>query len=266
MRVLNSRTLKFDSGIFKYGEHEYAIVSHRWRDEEVDYQEMLESIRSPKTEQKNGYEKIKRACKQAVKDKLEYLWIDTCCIDKSSSAELSESINSMYAWYRAASVCYAYLDDVPDYVYAYADPDFDKSAWFTRGWTLQELLAPEKLKFFSKGWREIGRKSSLYNQLSKITGIDIDVLTGSTSVLSVSIAQRMSWASKRKTTRVEDQAYCLMGMFNVNMPMLYGEGEKAFIRLQEEIMADSDDESIFAWRDPNADPEDLYGLLAKTGS
>ncbi|KAF2137759.1 uncharacterized protein K452DRAFT_235426, partial [Aplosporella prunicola CBS 121167] len=261
MRVLNSRTLEFDDGTFKYGEHDYAIVSHRWVDQEVNYQEMLSP--TPETKQKKGYQKIERACQQAVDDKLEYLWIDTCCIDKSSSAELSEAINSMYIWYLESAICYAYLDDVSDGIDAHTDPEFAASKWFTRGWTLQELVAPGTLVFYSEHWHEVGRKSTLSQPLSRITGISVNVLTGAKSVLSMSIAQRMSWASKRETARPEDRAYSLMGLFHVNMPMLYGEGgEKAFVRLQEEIMADSDDESIFAWTNGNAHANDLYGLLA----
>ena len=163
---------------------------------------------------------------------------DLCCIDKTSSAELSEAINSMYRWYQESGVCYAYLADVPPNA-------FSKSRWFTRGWTLQELIAPSTVIFLDQKWQEIGTKSSLQRVISEITGIPTDILLGG-DLEDASIAQRMSWASKRETTRVEDAAYCLMGIFSIHMPMLYGEGERAFIRLQEEIMRVSDDHSLFA--------------------
>ncbi|EON68800.1 hypothetical protein W97_08058 [Coniosporium apollinis CBS 100218] len=216
-------------------------------------------------ENKAGYKKIRYACAQAVRHGFHYTWIDTCCIDKSSSAELSEAINSMYSWYRQAEVCYAYLADVPANVDTKTmDSAFAKSRWFTRGWTLQELIGPSSLIFFSNDWIELGLKWDLQDILSKITGIDADILTGMKDIETASVAKRMSWASDRATTRVEDIAYCLMGLFSVNMPMLYGEGDKAFIRLQEEIMKHSDDQSLFAWTDPTAPPYSWHGLLAKS--
>lgn len=194
----------------------------------------------------------------------EFSRTDTCCIDKNSSAELSESINSMYRWYQRAERCYAYLADVP------SDEDprienscFMRSRWFTRGWTLQELIAPLDLVIFARDWRVIGTKLSLQGTIAAITGIDKAVLVDG-NLRRMSIARKMSWASKRETTRVEDIAYCLMGLFNINMPMLYGEGEKAFIRLQEEIIKDSDDHSIFAWKDSMALSESSSGLLARS--
>lgn len=164
----------------------------------------------------------------------------SCCIDKSSTAELSEAINSMFRWYRTAAICYAYLSDVSHLT------DLEQSRWFTRGWTLQELLAPKDVRFYSSHWKLLGSKLQMSDRLWEKTGIEPEVL--STGVFDhVSIAMRMSWAAGRKTTRVEDAAYCLMGMFDVNMPLLYGEGKKSFLRLQEEIMKVSDDHSLFAW-------------------
>jgi hypothetical protein len=174
-------------------------------------------------------------------------WIDTCCIDKTSSAELTEAINSMFNWYRDAQICYAYLQDVEnDEDPSHPSSTFSRSRWFTRGWTLQELIAPPKLLFLSKDWREIGSRSDLVDVIADITSID-KFLFEYGILGRYSTAQRMSWASRRKTTRVEDQAYCLLGLFGVNMPLLYGEGQRAFVRLQEEIMKHSDDHSIFAW-------------------
>jgi hypothetical protein len=172
----------------------------------------------------------------------------------------------MYPWYQKSEVCYAYLADVPSDWELNSDSDsnqrqidaskFRKSSWFTRGWTLQELLAPEMLVFFDNQWREIGTSSSLSSLVEDITGFfhlhDIS---------SASVAQKMCWASKRETTRPEDRAYSLLGLFNVNMPPLYGEGEdQAFLRLQLEIIKISDDDSIFAWTMQH----DIGGLLANS--
>ncbi|KAI8173680.1 Vegetative incompatibility protein HET-E-1 [Colletotrichum sp. SAR 10_86] len=179
--------------------------------------------------------------------------------------KLSEAINSMFDWYDKAEVCYAYLSGVSSTVdTSKTDGDFAGCRWFTRGWTLQELLAPDDLIFFSDDWVKIGEKLTLSRPLSVITGIEEDILKGTKPIESASIAKRMSWASHRITTRPEDVAYCLMGLFGVNMPMLYGEGDKAFLRLQEEIMKQSDDQSLFAWVDLSASTETYHGLLAKS--
>ena len=169
-------------------------------------------------------------------------------IDKRSSAELSEAINSMYTWYANAEVCYAYLSDVSESAAIDgAGSECARSRWFTRGWTLQELIAPRSMVFYSANWTKIGEKSnSISPLLSTTTGIDADILTGDRELETASVAKRMSWAARRTTTRTEDLAYSLMGIFSVNMPMLYGEGAKAFISLQEEIMKASDDETLFA--------------------
>ncbi|KAI9657952.1 MAG: hypothetical protein M1821_002609 [Bathelium mastoideum] len=191
--------------------------------------------------------------------------IDTCCIDKRSSAELSEAINSMYTWYQKAKICYVYLEDVfPDVNIMSNNNEFIHTRWATRGWTLQELLAPSDLVFYSANWAEIGRKDTPSPVLSTITGIDEDVLTGKKALEMTSIAKRMSWAARRNVTRPEDIAYCLMGIFSVNMPMLYGEGgTQAFLRLQEEIMKRSDDHSLFAWTDNGLSSAAYHGLLAE---
>ncbi|KAH8803578.1 heterokaryon incompatibility protein-domain-containing protein, partial [Xylogone sp. PMI_703] len=215
----------------------YAILSHTWGEKEVT----LEDIKRGNAKDNAGYVKVQGACNKAATDGYEYIWIDTCCIDKASSAELSEAINSMYRWYEEAEVCYAHLADVP------SKAKFAESRWFTRGWTLQELIAPSTLKFVNEQWKEIGTKSSLGLELSQITGVPVGILLGKDDLESASIAQRMSWASKRETTRDEDIAYCLMGIFGIHMPLIYGEGQRAFIRLQEEIMKVSDDHSLFAW-------------------
>lgn len=181
-------------------------------------------------------------------DGLRYAWIDTCCIDKSSSAELSEAINSMYQWYSQAAFCYVYLEDL--FPNESDEAGLSKCRWITRGWTLQELLAPKsarRVRFYDMTWNYRGSKVDFVDILSTCTGIQVPVLSGRVKTAECSIAERMSWASKRTTTRVEDTAYCLLGIFNVNMPLLYGEGMKAFRRLQEEIIKRNNDLTIFAW-------------------
>ncbi|KAL2157134.1 hypothetical protein VTH06DRAFT_6422 [Thermothelomyces fergusii] len=202
-------------------------------------------------EQKAGFSKIDYACRQASKDGYRYVWVDTCCIDKKNSNEVTEAINSMFGWYQRAAVCYAYLEDVhfDDFTEGYRTWKdlFHSSRWFTRGWTLQELLAPKKVVFYARGWRLLGTKSSLVKHIVKATGIDEVVLIDPKLIYNASVAKRMSWAANRNTTRIEDQAYSLLGIFGVNMAVIYGEGTKAFLRLQEEIIKRSDDHSIFAW-------------------
>ena len=192
--------------------------------------------------------KIREACAIARANGFRYIWIDSCCIDKSSSSELSEVINSMYSWYARAIVCYAYLADVPaDEDHAKDHSCFRESRWFTRGWTLQELIAPLHVEFLAQDWTVIGTKHALVDLVQSVTKIDYKALLHLEPLDRFSVAQRLSWASTRKTTRVEDQAYSLLGIFDINMPTLYGEGERAFRRLQEAIMQRIPDQSLFAW-------------------
>jgi hypothetical protein len=183
---------------------------------------------------------IRKSLDLKVISRVSKITVFSCCIDKTSSAELSEAINSMFRWYRAATICYAYLSDVDEL------PFLNRSKWFTRGWTLHELLAPEDVLFYSSNWTLLGSKLKSSDELSRITNINTDVLTTG-RFHHINIAVRLSWAAKRQTTRVEDMAYCLMGIVGVNMPLLYGEGKRSFIRLQEEILKVSDDYSIFGW-------------------
>ncbi|KAF4631600.1 hypothetical protein G7Y89_g6537 [Cudoniella acicularis] len=251
MRLLHSRTLELQE-FFENATPSYAILSHTWSLGEVTYQDM----QGNNAKEKAGFIKIQNCCEQASRDGFDFVWVDTCCIDKTSSAELSEAINSMYTWYKNAKACYAYLADVPpsglwDVADSVNFAHFAASRWFTRGWTLQELIAPPGVEFFAQDWTRIGTKDYLSHVISRITGIDEATLKGR-SVKEVSVAKRMSWASKRVTTRIEDIAYCLIGIFGINLPLLYGEGERAFIRLQEEIMRSSDDQSLFAWEDKSS--------------
>ena len=243
MRLLDTKTLELED--FR-GEPppRYAILSHTWGDDEVVYEDMRSPI-APAIESKAGWAKITGACATARRDDHPYIWIDTCCIDKSSSAELTEAINSMYKWYEKAAVCYAYLEDMQPT--RGRTPSLAKCRWFTRGWTLQELLAPKVVELFAANWSLIGKKTDMLKEISLVTGIEEKFLLGSSPLSSASIAKRMSWASERETSREEDTAYSLLGIFGVNMPLLYGEGDKAFRRLQEEIMKTSHDQSLFAW-------------------
>ena len=331
----------------------YAILSHTWNeDEEVTYEELV----AGRGKTKAGYAKIRSCGARADEDRIQYLWVDTCCIDKSSSAELSESLNSMYSWYQKAQVCYAYLDDwksdsdwvdlvsleqaeesidgaededyesqkqdsdegdqisskgysdieeefetKPWRLHEHSLPQADTIAqketsssevgseprlqsfvsdidqtpkaqslkWFTRGWTLQELIAPYEVKFYNRHWDFKGAKSDLVvvEQLSRITGIPSDVLgkKDERALRRTCLGQRMSWAASRQTSREEDIAYCLLGIFDVHMPMLYGEGRNAFLRLQEEILKHSTDLSIFGWTDTSQDhfKQEYRGLLSR---
>jgi hypothetical protein len=241
---------------------DYAILSHTWGTdtEEVTYRDMIEGTGKNKV----GYEKIWFCGEQARRGGFDYIWIDTCCIDKTNNIELSEAINSMFRCYQEAKVCFAYLADVPSGEDpAVLDSSFSKSRWFTRGWTLQELIAPPIVVFFAKNWERIGDKKGLQSAISRITSIPTKFLLGVDNIDRASIAQRMSWASGRQTTKMEDIAYCLLGIFGMHMPLLYGEGMNAFLRLQEEIIKASDDQSIFAWRSRESPSNNVTcGLLA----
>ena len=274
MRLINVKTFLERESLFREGKRvdrrakvldfgddeatKYAILSHRWVEQEVDYEEMVELAKMDREErdeirQRSGYQKILQCCEQAQKDGYERLWVDTCCIDKRSSAELSEVINSMYRWYENAKVCYAYLHDIrgsslptkKDYLRYPGCNGWPE--WFSRGWTLQELIAPSNVQFLNKNWQIIGDKRTLAPTLVDITGVPEHILIHGLCGNRPCVAQIISWAAHRTTTRVEDRAYSLMGLLDVNMPMLYGEGKKAFHRLQLEIIRASNDQSIFAW-------------------
>ncbi|KAK5652093.1 hypothetical protein OQA88_10871 [Cercophora sp. LCS_1] len=243
MRLLNVKTRKLEL-FFGDNVPPYAILSHRWGDKELSFQD----IQSHRYRLPRSWPTKLEGCRQQAKaDGLQYMWVDTCCIDKSSSSELEEAINSMFAWYRSAAVCYAYLPDVPPGDVPHApDSHFRASAWFTRGWTLQELLAPSRLVFYNARWACMGTKSEMSLVIENITGISRAVLLGIKDVHQASVAQRLSWAANRVTTRREDAAYCLLGILGVTMPMIYGEGDRAFLRLQDEILRSSPDQSILA--------------------
>jgi hypothetical protein len=242
MRLLQ----RLSSGDFKLASFDdenpppYAILSHTWTEgQEVTYNELVAGTGKEKT----GYDKIRFCAGQVAVDGLQYFWVDTCCIDKSTSHELSTAINSMFRWYQRASKCYVYLSNVvvPEEV---ADAEafrirwveaFRRSRWFTRGWTLQELLAPPCVEFFSKEGKRLGSRISLEQEIHEITKIPIKALRGQ-SLAEFSVEERMSWAAQRTTTLKEDTVYCLLGIFEVFLPLIYGEGEAyASLRLREEI-------------------------------
>lgn len=223
----------------------YAILSHTWGADEVTFKDISNNT----GKKKNGYKKIRFCGIQAAKDGLQYIWVDNCCIDKSSSAELAEAINSMFRWYRAAARCYVYLSDVSKGGHkSLWNEAFEMSRWFT-GWTLQELIAPASVEFFSTEMLRLGDKNSLELQIHKVTGIPTQALRGS-SLSDFTVAERMSWARKRETIRKEDEAYCLLGIFGVHIPLIYGEREGAFERLVEAIDKRSNGKffTLIPWR------------------
>ncbi|KAF1829424.1 HET-domain-containing protein [Decorospora gaudefroyi] len=245
MRLLNVHTRQLEE-FFGEGIPLYAILSHTWGAEE-----------------KQGYAKIDGCCRQAARHGLRYVWIDTCCIDKMSSAELSEAINSMFRWYEAANLCYDYLEDVASGLDAFGPRSkFQTSRWFTRGWTLQELLAPRRVLFFASDWTPIfdstvaGSLEGLQGGQGPMRSKQPQLLSGIAGIPE-SVLQRHKETIFRfssvqiflggVTTRIEDMAYCLLGILGVNMPLLYGEGDRAFVRLQEVILSSSDDISVLAW-------------------
>ncbi|KAH6623451.1 heterokaryon incompatibility protein-domain-containing protein [Chaetomium tenue] len=290
MRLLNTSTLRLESFFDPYVPR-YAILSHTWEDEEVLFEDIRDA-REPLPVHKKGFTKVQGSCRQARQDGFGYIWIDSCCIDKSSSAELSEAINSMFQWYHKSRRRYAYLVDI-NAPAGERSVSFRQSRWFTRGWTLQELIAPRDVRFYDHNWSFLGiRQTSgdnpgtledMADEISNATTIPVNLLrwyrsspwhsdsdSDDSAVLDAShppappteeevtsqltkalrvfsVAQKMSWAAKRRTTRLEDEAYCLLGLFDVNMPMLYGEGDRAFFRLQQEILKVSDDQSILAF-------------------
>ncbi|KAF7185690.1 Vegetative incompatibility protein HET-E-1 [Pseudocercospora fuligena] len=259
MRLINATTFTFaDYDAIK--SCRYAIVSHCWGEQEVTLQE----FNTIAGRDRSGWSKIEQACRLAKAQGYDWVWIDACCIDRTSSAELSQAINSLFEWYRRAQECFVFLPDVSS---TEADESFKRSRWFRRGWTLQELLAPASETFYNSRYEHIGTKVTLSSQISEATGIDARYLDRGRDMKEIhdaSLAERMSWASKRSTKEPEDIAYCLLGIFKVNMPLLYGEGAtRAFIRLQLQITKQSDDESIFAWPEDPENTEEYPGVLAQ---
>jgi hypothetical protein len=266
MQLLNTNTLDLkDFSDAEVRQTKYAILSHLWEPQNSSLREIvfheLEALSSkerqafPKlhdlnsdTARKRREFKIGLFCDMAYTHGYQWAWIDTCCIDKRSSAELTEAINSMFRWCKQADRCYVYFNDVSWNKDNVEDEEsygrLNEGEWFKRGWTLQELLAPRSLHCYDKNWKWFGDKISLSEQFSMATGIsDAHLHDQSTA----SVAMKLSWAAYRQTSRIEDVAYSLLGLFDINMPMLYGEGENAFQCLQRKIIKKLDDESIFGW-------------------
>lgn len=237
----------------------YAIISHTRgaEEDEVSFLDMMDGG----GKRKPGYRKIRFCAHRASRDGLRFFWVDTCCIDKASSAELEESINSMFRWYRDAAECYVYLADVSASSVPSADAksiSFESSRWFTRGWTLQELVAPASVQFFSEDGVYLADKKSLEQSIHDAADIPLDALRG--RLLSeFSIAERMKWMEKRSTTREEDLAYSMLGIFGVCMPLIYGEGkEEAFRRLREAIENTAGGEPAVGGNERKRVPGKLY--------
>lgn len=268
MRLLNTTTydLHEEAGLPHQGKPlpPYAILSHTWLPDgsegvkEVTYQDMKTSFRLLKSGKfkPEGWGKLVSYCNRAAKDGWEWAWMDTCCIDKTNVGDTQEAINAMFRWYEASMVCYAYLADVNigdsggartrDVATQELQNDIVNARWFTRGWTLQELLAPKFFLFVDQQWREIGTRERWAEEIEKATKIaprDME------NFQLCPIAKRLSWASERQTTLVEDHAYSLLGLFRIAMPLIYGEGDRAFVRFQQELIKTYDDASLFAWRD-----------------
>jgi len=246
----------------EFGRHNippYAILSHTWGDEEVTFQNLFRGTST----HLSGYRKIAFCGKQAVKDGLKYFWVDTCCIDKRNLPELTKAINSMFRWYSNATKCYVYLSDVsvPSTGNMKVDANswieaFRRSRWFTRGWTLQELIAPVSVDFFSAEGHFLGNKRSLELKITEITGIPKEVLRGQ-SLSDFSASERFAWAENRETTEEEDIAYCLLGIFNVFMPLIYGEGEANALNRLERLVNESLNDNLLDGIEETEDHSDV---------
>ncbi|KAL6154048.1 hypothetical protein ACJBU6_07336 [Exserohilum turcicum] len=225
----------------------YAILSHRWSDSEI----LIEDISNEAYKEKEeGYRKLQFCAERAAQDELQYFWIDTCCIDRWNNNERSKAINSMFQWYKNAARCYVFLSDVS--VSTATEPversdweaSFHDSVWFTRGWTLQELIAPVSVEFFSCEGHCIGDKTSLDQLIHETTGIPLRALRNC-PLDEFTTSKRERWAENRSTKEEEDIVYCLLGILGVSMPTAYGEGEEsARSRLQAELEGASDAPSI----------------------
>ncbi|KAK5163436.1 uncharacterized protein LTR77_010618 [Saxophila tyrrhenica] len=246
MRLINTTTLTFKEFLDPQKCH-HAILSHRWTDEEVSYEDFLLHQQSALPRHSLGWKKIREACELARLEQLEWLWVDTCCIDKRSSAELTEAINSMYNWYAWSRRCFVFLHNVGHDVAQLHDEGRNRRCSHVYGCPF-ELLAPDVVLFFNSAYEYIGSKAQLAGIVSDIVNIRPEYIVYPERIGTASVGERMKWASWRKTTREEDMSYCLLGMFGVSIPLLYGEGgTRAFLRLQLELMRYSDDESLFAW-------------------
>lgn len=272
MRLLNTTNLEFQSGEHtKFRQEGYAVLSHRWLPQEITLDQfgshVVEELKSGSTVLSPQLDKIRGTCETAHNKGIKWVWIDSCCIDKRDLVETAKSINAMYRWYRDSILCIVYLYDVKkNAAISIQDPHiFDRlgqdkpSEWFSRGWTLQELLAPRQMEFYDKEWTYIGSKKKLRVSIASVSGIDESYLTGKNDFREACIAQKMSWMSGRTTTKEEDIAYGMIGLFGITLMPVYGEGMRAFTRLQENLMSSRFmDESLFAWKMPTVNAGDQY--------
>ncbi|XPT00388.1 hypothetical protein M3J09_009542 [Ascochyta lentis] len=246
----------------------YAILSHRWESEEITFDIMKtikpSAMRSPSFSSipaslRASAAKIRGACAIAQQQGFGHIWIDTCCIDKTKSEELRYALNMMFKWYQNAAVCYTYFNDItfsaPNERMFMSDRNDRRgqaSEWFERGWTLQELLAPREMQFYDKRWKFMGTRGELAKLVGRVSGISPEYLNRTRDLNDASCAMKMSWMAGRVTQKVEDVAYSLIGLFDIHLDPIYGEGTRSFIRLQEAIMTEFGrfDESLFAWERP----------------
>ncbi|KAI1120963.1 heterokaryon incompatibility protein-domain-containing protein [Nemania abortiva] len=266
MRLLDTTSFELRNGEQPtFRQEGYAILSHRWTGVEITFEELKSHTAELRTAvgplSSPQADKIRGACETARNQGIKWMWIDTCCINKASATEESESINSMFKWYREARLCIAYLSDVKINGRRASSNIFKRiyndepSEWFFRGWTLQELLAPPDMQFYDMDWTYIGTKTDLAGSIARITGIETRYLIGTENFGEACIAAKMSWMAQRTTTREEDMAYSMVGIFGITMTPQYGEGQGAFMRLQEILLSTYRfDESLFAWKmpEPNA--------------
>ncbi|KAI4157659.1 MAG: hypothetical protein LQ342_008106 [Letrouitia transgressa] len=303
LRSLKKRDL-FATRFNPKAEPSYAILSHRWCEGVENSDRTSNSLRRDKAHAvrkrpskrarevtlqdlrrwslghlrrnaalRASLEKIRGCCGRALAEGQRYVWIDSCCIDRTNLFEVSESIRSMFRWYRDAACCFAYLWDVDGGgaggLRRKTEGQQEYSEWFSRGWTLQELLAPRRLLFFDSRWNKLGTRRGLAVEVERATGIPAKYVTDFAGhAQEASVAMKMSWMARRSTTKEEDTAYCLFGIMGVSMDVRYGDGRKEFLRFQDKIMREPglQDESIFAWRRsyPRGYPEasKCSGLLA----
>ena len=233
-------------------EQRYAILSHRWQGDEISFKDM-EKLTNSKLQTCSG-RKVVGTCEVAQKENLKWVWIDSCCIGNNVNAR-GRAINLMYRWYRCSQTCYTYLHDVTKDSFPRKANEPANSEWFSRGWTLQELIAPRVLEFFDQSWQPIGNRRDHAATLSKITRVPQILLDqtdgpGASRTLTdtFGVAQIMSWAADRETRMPEDRAYSLVGLFGVSLPALYGiGGQEAFQILQDTIIKQYRDQSILSW-------------------
>ncbi|KAI0145226.1 hypothetical protein GGR57DRAFT_307176 [Xylariaceae sp. FL1272] len=272
MRLINTSTFHICTDSHSlFVDRGYAILSHRWTGAEIEYQDFPRHIAELRSNRDSTLpllpielNKIRDACRIARRKNIQWMWIDTCCIDKSNAVEYNESINSMFRWYACARICITYLSDVKldtnnqgvDVFRSSEHKNYPApSVWFSRGWTLQELLAPVAMEFYDTNWELLGTRKNLAPALEEITRIKRDYFTGISDFQKASIAAKMSWMAGRVTAKPEDIAYSMLGLLGINMVPSYGEGaERAFLRLQYALLSASTDETLFAWKMPAEGP------------